>query len=101
MQQNDPPAKVASNDQLGVTARAYYTYETRFLRPRYKLVMRVSTQEFRNMVAAGALRSSSWLSGYRRAGNTIPVIHGAACLAVFGHGDDIFLCDLPPRRGVS
>ena len=66
-------------------------------RPRYKLVARVTTAQFRRMVADGTLRASSWTSNYRRAGNTVPVVHRTACLAVFGNGEDIFLCDLPPR----
>lgn len=66
-------------------------------RPRYKLVARVSTATLRAMVAAGDLRSRGWTSEYRRPGNTVPVVHRAACLALFGPGDDIFLCDLPPR----
>ena len=81
---------------LGVTAQ---TYETRFRKPRYKMVACVTTAQFRDMVATGALRSHAWTSSYRRAGNTVPVVHDTACLAVFSHGDDIFLCALPPRRG--
>ena len=90
------PLALSLNEGLGVTAQ---TYETRFRKPRYKLVACVTTAQFRDMVATGAVRAHAWTSSYRRAGNTVPVVHGTACLAVFSHGDDIFLCDLPPRRG--
>ena len=90
------PLALRLSEGLGVTAQ---THEARLRKPRYKLVARVTTAQFRDMVASGALQASSWTRHYRRAGNTVPVVHGAACLALFGTGDDIFLCDLPPRRG--
>ena len=74
-------------------------YETKLFKPRYKLVAKVTTAQFRAMVANGELKSyAGWTASYRRQGNTVPIAHRTACLAVFGRGDNIFLCDLPNQR---
>jgi len=77
---------------------AAMTYETRLHKPRYKLVAKVSTEQFRVMVANGELKAAGWTASYRRQGNTVPIAHRTACLAVFGRGDNIFLCNLPNQR---
>ena len=98
MKESRPPGVLGLSEVVGVGAQ---THDKRFLRPRYKLVAKVSTAQFRGMVAGGELRARGWTPEYRRAGNTIPVVHAVACLALFGSGDAIFLCDLPSRRGFA
>ena len=71
---------------------------TNTAKPRRKLVACVSTAEFRRMVADHELRSPGWTTSFRRPGNTIPVVHKKAHLALFGPGDIIYLCSEPEKR---
>lgn len=68
------------------------------MKPRHKLVARVSTEQFRALVASGELHSPGWSLMYRRPGNTLSIGHARAYFALFSHGDDIFLTCPPERR---
>ena len=87
------PANVGSNEGLGIAVRHN--------KPAYKLFAKVSTAQFRAMVAKRELRSSSWTASYRRPGNTVPVVHEIATLVVFGSGDDLFLCSPTQKTTLS
>lgn len=70
------------------------------MKPHYKLIKAMPTEEFRDLVWRREIRSTGWTRSYRRPGNTIPVLlkgdgrWDVAGLVLFGNGDTIFLCRL-------
>lgn len=67
-------------------------------KPRYKLVERVSWDEFGRRCKAGTVQSPPWRVGQLVAGNSVAIrSDGAATLALSGRGG-VYLCQPMPRE---